>query len=475
MHVRLLCSLLASIACALPAAAQTNGAVNALNRFGEHVEGNAFPRKDGVYLSGGPRESCGEPGLADGVYCFQITDPAGTVLLTRDPIGERTVRVVGGVIGEYLGTTRASGAKAPCGALNLRLVPFATTPFASGEYKIWFTRVEDFDPQGSQLFGFDPARSKSDNFRIDPLLPQSIVRGETYFDHDENGAWDPLADPLDAALGGWRVELVRDGVVEGVTFTDQDGRYLFLRDRTGEVLQIREESPNGFVNEGTAGATWVATTPITGTAIASSEFVEGPDFGNVRYELSPGAGRPVSFWSEQNGPGKDVLEGCDPEWRNALNTYDGLPVNLRNPVSNDHPNPSIFTLRLPPQSFDGAFANWKSFANKTPHDHAGFLLSREVAGTLLNTSCGFMQGSLLIDRFQDGVLVSLDTMLAGAIGLLSQVGAGLTGPNDPYQDLRMMMQMCTNEFGTINNTGDPSAPQVVYTRSTGPGFFESPY
>ena len=162
-------------------------------------------------------------------------------------------------------------------------------------------------------------------------------------------------------------------------------------------------------------------------------------------------------------------------WREALNTWHGLPVNLRNPVSNDNPHASIFTLRPPPQSFCGAFANWKSFANKTSHDHAGYLLSREVAAAILNNTCGFMQGDVLIDRRQDGVLVSFDDMLAGVIGLLSEVGAGLTGPDDPYQDLRMHMIMCTNEFGTINNTGDPSSPQIVYQRSPSPGFFQVPY
>jgi hypothetical protein len=55
------------------------------------------------------------------------------------------------------------------------------------------------------------------------------------------------------------------------------------------------------------------------------------------------------------------------------------------------------------------------------------------------------------------------------------VGAGLTGPNDPFQDLRQMMLMCTNEFGSINNTGDPAAPQVVYSRAQSPSFFETPY
>lgn len=467
--------LLALSVFAAPAFAQSPGSVSILNRLGQHVDGNSFARKDAAYLSAGPGPSCLAAGLADGDYYFQITDPAGSVLLTRDAIAERAVRVTGGALSAYLGTTRPSANNGPCGALNLRLAPFATTPYPSGEYKLWLTRVQDYDAGGSQLFGFDPAHSKSGIFRVYAAGPQSVIQGQKFFDHDENGAWNPGTDPLEVAIGGWRVDLLRNGVLDGTTYTDSDGRYQFVRDRDGSSWELREQSPNGFVNDGTPGATWVATTARSGSVAVATEFVVAPLFGNVRYELVPGAGRSVDSWSEQNGPGKDILRGCDPLWREALNTYRGLPVNLRNPVSNDNPNASIFTVRPPPQAFNGAFANWKSFAEKTSHDHAGFLLSREVGATLLSTSCGGLQGSILIDRHQDGVLVTLDSMIVGVIGLLSEVGAGLTGPNDPYQHLRMMMQMCTNEFGSINNTGDPSAPQVVYARSNEAGMIFAPY
>ncbi len=459
---------------AAPALAQTPGSVFMLNRVGGHVNGNSFARKDAVYLSGGQGASCLAAGLADGDYCFQITDPAGSVLLTPEPIVERSVRVAGGRLSAYLGTTRPAANVGPCGALNVRLAPFVTTPYPNGEYKLWLTRIADYDAGGSQLFGFDPALSKSDNFRVFASGPQTIVSGAKYFDHDENGVWNPAADPLEVAIGGWRVDLLRNGVLDGTTYTDVDGRYIFVRDRDGSSWEVREQSPNGFVNDGTPGATWLATTARSGIASTTAEYVAGPVFGNVRYELVPVAGRTVEFWS-QHGPGRDILRDNDPLWRDALNVYDGLPVNLRKPVSNDNPNASILTLRPPPQSFNGAWANWKSYAEKEPHDHAGFLLSRQVAATLLSNAVGFMQGDILIDRRQDGVLVSLDEMLVGVIGLLSEVGAGLTGPNDPYQDLRMRMQMCTNEFGSINNTGDPSAPQVVFTRSQEAGMIFAPY
>lgn len=474
MFARPLLALLALIPFASSSLAQTGGSAFVLDRYGLHRDGNSFERLDAVCFSAGRGPACVGPGLTDGDYYFQITDPAGAVLLTPDPLAERTVRVVGGVLTQYLGKRRLVSARGPCGSAYLRLYPFLVSPYPSGEYKVWLTRVQDYDPLGSNLFGFDPALSRSDNFRVLAQGPQAILRGHKYYDHNRNGIWDPLADPLEIPIGGWRVELWRNGVLDGLTFTDQDGWYDFIRNRDGSTFEVREISPNGFVNDSTPGATWLATTPRMGSATLAQEYVYGPEFGNVNFVLSVAAGRPVGFWCTA-GDGSPVLQACEPLWRTALNTRNGNPVNLRTPVSNDNPNASIFTLRLPPQSFNGAFANFKSWCEKTSHEHAGFLLSRQVAAAILNNTCGFMQGSIYIDRFQDGVLVSLDDMIAGAIGLLSQTGAGLTGPNDSFQDLRHMMIMCTNEFGRINETGDPTAPQVVYKTEDMPRRIMTPY
>ncbi|MBL8859007.1 MAG: hypothetical protein JNL28_10910 [Planctomycetes bacterium] len=474
MLARRLFSLFVVLALSTVALAQRPGAAFVVDRYSFHVDGNNFERLDSVFLTGGPGPTCSGPGLVDGDYYFQITDPAGTLLLSNDPVAERRVRVSGGYFAQYLGSKHLASLKGPCGALFVRLYPFLVSPYPLREYKVWLTRVEDYDPLLSNLFGFDPALCHSDNFRVLAPGPQSIVQGFKFFDHDHSGTWNPQADPFEVPIGGWRVELRRNGVLDGVTFTDQNGRYTFIRDRDGSTYEVREISPNGFVNDGTPGATWLATTARSGNVATTGEYVPAAWFGNISYELSVGVGRPRSFWCDRD-VGGPVLAACEPQWRTALNTRHGAPVNLRNPVSNDNPNASIFTLNLPPQSFNGAFANFKSFCNKQSHDHAGFLLSREVAAAILNNTCGFMQGDIYIDRFQDGVLVSLDDMLAGAIGLLSQTGAGLTGPNDPFQALRAMMIGCTNEFGRINETGDPSAPQVVYRATEFPSRVQTPY
>jgi hypothetical protein len=460
--------------------AQEPGAIYVTDRFGDHVEGNTFSRPGSIYLVGGPAAGlpCGSHGLADGDYFFELTDLEGTQLLSPDPLADRRVHVLGGVIASYLGTTHLAGGTGPCGATYLRLFPFTVSPM-TGEYKIWLTRVADYDPSGAGLFGFLPAKSKSETFELrssGAAVPQALIRGRVFYDFDQNGLWNPLTQPLEVPIGGWRVELLQDGILQDVTYTDEDGGYTFIAVRDGASRTLREKAPGGFVGDGISGAVWVSTTPRSASVVTSSEQVAGPAFGDVQFELAPGSGRTVEFWSTGGDfAGVPLLLPNDPDWRVALNEHGGLPVALRTPVSNDNPVVSIFTLRLPPQSFSGAFANWKSYVNRTSHDHAGFLLSRQVAAAILNNRFGFMQGSILIDRFHNGVLVPFEDMLAGAIGLLSQVGAGLTGPNDPYQALRASMIACTNEFSSLNNTGDLSAPQVVYTRSVSFASFSVPY
>lgn len=512
----------ALVSCALlivatPALAQTSGVAFVVDRFGNHRDGNQFTRLDAVYLSGGPGGACNGAGLADGDYFFQVTDPAGTVLLTPDPLAERRVRVTGGVFTQYLGTVRPNAAGAACGALYVRIAPLDANPLGTGEYRVWLVRTTDYDTNGAGLFGFDPALCKSDSFRI-TRGPQSVLRGHKFYDADGDGVRDAGEKPV----GGWRVELWRDDSLAELTYTDQDGLYSFVCDRDDAEYELREVSPDGFINDGTAGATWLATTPRAGSATAHLEFVSAPEFGNVVYEPLVGAGRTPEFWIDEedddhggsghgNGGtppqlGSDILRPTDPVWRIALNERNGMPVNLRKPVSSDDPHRSIFTLQVPPppgqsssgpgssgsgssgsgssgsgggsgsnQSFNGAFSNWRNYVRKDPRDHAAYLLSRQVAATLLSTKVGFMQGSIYVDRHQDGVLVSLDMMLDDVVGLLSSPGAGLTGPNDPFQDLRMHMQMCTNEFSRINETGDPNSAQVLRRRAAEPARVVAPY
>lgn len=480
-------ALLSSFLLTAFVSAQPGGSAFVLDRFGLHVPGNSFERLDAVFFSAGRGVDCLGTALADGDYYFQITDPAGTVLLSTDPILERKVRVAGGVLTQYLGTKHLASAKGPCGSLYLRLYPFLPSPYPSREYRIWLTRVQDYDPLLTNLFGFDPGLCKSDGFRVFAQGPQAILRGHKFFDHDRNGTWNPLVDPLEVPIGGWRVELYKDNVQDGVTFTDQDGWYSFIRDRDGLSYELREVAPGGFVNDNTPGAVWRATTARTGTVNASQEYVSGPEFGNIVYELAPAVGRSLVFWGGGCDPttgelidtseARGLLQQSDPAWRTALRTYDGGPVKLRRPYSTNVGLVSVYKPSPPPEAFADEFDLLQGYLQfEYPVvDHAAYLLSRQVAVALLNNRFGYMQGDILIDRQLDGVLVPLSEMFAGAINLLTSPGAGLTGPNDASQELRHMMLMCTNEFGRINETGEPGAPQVVYRPTEVPPRIATPY
>jgi hypothetical protein len=151
------------------------------------VNGNVYESKEEVYLNGGPPPNapCSAAGLPDGEYYFQVTDPSGSVLLSTDSISERKVRVTGGVFTAYLGTTHAVGSGRCPGAISVALFPYDDTPNPGGEYKVWLTRVGDYDPTKG-VFGFLPAKSKTDNFKVRmaggrsrPTWPSTATSGTT--------------------------------------------------------------------------------------------------------------------------------------------------------------------------------------------------------------------------------------------------------------------------------------------------------
>jgi hypothetical protein len=351
------------------------------------------------------------------------------------------------------------------------------------------TPVANYDPALSGFFGFRAKFSKTDNFKVrdggGPLPEQTIISGFKFFDHNEDGLWNPGVDPLEVPIPGWRVELWNGTVMDDVTFTDSTGRYTFIRNRDNTVYTVVEKAPGGFIGDNIPGAIWLAMTPRSGNVTASAATVAGPDFGNLSFEVKPGVGRTKGFWHNENG--RAMLAVCDPEWRQDLYFRRGLAMALRHNISSGDPSVSLLfppfpTGPVPPVppffllGFADAhdyFANW--IVGNPALGHAGFLLSSQIAASILNNSCGFMQFTAYIDRFQNGILVSFNDMIAGATGLLRNPGAGLTGPQDPFQELRETMLNCLNEFGSINETGDLQAPQVVFGSSLNPKEFDSPY
>ncbi|MGZ9262299.1 MAG: hypothetical protein ACXW6V_22750, partial [Candidatus Binatia bacterium] len=64
---------------------------------------------------------------------------------------------------------------ARCGGYNVQLAPFDNTPNPGGEYKVWITRVGDYDASGLLgSFGFIASKTKTDNFKVlNPAAPDT--------------------------------------------------------------------------------------------------------------------------------------------------------------------------------------------------------------------------------------------------------------------------------------------------------------
>ncbi len=168
-----------------------SGAIFVTTVTGGVVGGNRFASKCAVYLDGGPGPHAPRraPGLADGDYYFQVTDPSGQVLLSTDPVSNRKFRVSGGVISAFTGTggpahpTGVDQDNAARGAITIQLAnsscptDYLKTPNAGNIYRVWVTPVASLvgkpanvdNPCGHGCFhGFEPLKSKSDNFKADP-------------------------------------------------------------------------------------------------------------------------------------------------------------------------------------------------------------------------------------------------------------------------------------------------------------------
>jgi hypothetical protein len=201
---RLLCTL-AILGCLLlvptvTTLAAPSGAIFTTVEDGSEVNANIYPDKELVYLDGGPGP--GAPataaGLDDGIYVFQVTDPAGC----------RQFEVVGGLITEVIvtGCEHNTGIDIDHGATTVQLAPYDDTPNRGGVYKAWAIPLEDFlngcaaigEPNGlavvdcgmghGNFHGFVPAHTKTDNFKVGPVNNLEI---DTWFFDDFTGLTIP--------------------------------------------------------------------------------------------------------------------------------------------------------------------------------------------------------------------------------------------------------------------------------------------
>ena len=172
-------------------AAKVSGAIFTTTANGNAVNANHYDSKCAVYLNGGPGPNAPAKaaGLPDGDYYFQVTDPSGKTLLSTDPVSNRRFQVLGGVIIAYTGVggpihpTGISQDHPELGSITIQLAntdcpaDYLDTPNEGGVYKVWATPVGDFvgnpanvdnDCGGGCFHGFQPSKSKTDNFKVEP-------------------------------------------------------------------------------------------------------------------------------------------------------------------------------------------------------------------------------------------------------------------------------------------------------------------
>jgi hypothetical protein len=161
-------------------AQQISGAIFTTNVNSTFVNGNVYDLKDDVYLNGGPRPNapCSAAGLPNGQYYFQVTDPSGHELLSGYGIDNGVITVDGGLIVHYdppplpftahdIGIGKCNDSINHTNNITVRLMPFMSTTNPGGEYKVWMTKIGDYDrtmTKGS--WGFIPSKSKTDNFKV---------------------------------------------------------------------------------------------------------------------------------------------------------------------------------------------------------------------------------------------------------------------------------------------------------------------
>lgn len=411
-----------------------NGAI--YTSTGDHsaVNANQYPSKPDVYLNGGPSNfpQCTGGKLDDGIYFFQVTDPSGQPLLSSDGILNRKFQVVNGRIAVNLGT-HANGGVSPCGSLAIQLFPYDDTPNGGGVYKVWITRVSDFEAAcgvgvDCGLAGFVPGSTKTDNFKVGPTTttpPTGSVRAFKFYDADANGQFDQNIDIL---LDGWKMTL--GSFEQGIDSTHYtaNGYALWNNLLPGIDYTVEEGTP-------TQG-NWVHSATIyVGKPDTSPENPAGPLtvvagqttdvlFGN--YCTIPSNGRTLGFWSNKNG---QALIGDDDI--QAL-----IALNLRN-ANGSHFDPAS----------KAEFRTWLLNGNAV---NMAYMLSVQLAAMKLNVYNGFVNGG--------GTYVpagmTVNALIAAADAALAADGTTFDGDaNRAYQEsLKNWLDELNNGAGLLSPT-----------------------
>ena len=249
------------------------GAIYTTNGDGERVNQNLYASKSDVYLNGGP-QNANSQGLPDGTYFYQVTDPSGATLLSEDVAYFRQVAVVGGVVRGDIdlslgGGQHAFGTADPTnGSVGVQLIPYADTPNAGGEYKVWLIRQTSttfIDANDPRVLHFQNNDTKTDNFKVkinENPPPSSTINIIKYHDLNGNGTND-AEPPLDGFSFNVHIVCEDSEVHDIVATTGSDGPGLAVVNIPSDcgmfTYEICEQIPAGWSqtepNVNTVGAT----------------------------------------------------------------------------------------------------------------------------------------------------------------------------------------------------------------------------
>jgi hypothetical protein len=282
-----------------------------------------YQAKEDVYLDGGPGPNAPPTaaGLPEGDYYFQVTDPSGKDLLSSDHISCRKIHVnANGVIDkvypgtnyEYQNGKDAGWVQVPClhaqgvdvdhselGAITVQLFPYDDTPNNGGVYKAWVTRVEDYagnpnyvptdkkdavngeNYEPASFHGFIPAKSKTDNYKVEKKGPPFITPEITvrkFHDKNLNG----IQDEGEEDISGWAVDFTDPLALSDTLYTPdtvlaaEPGDYVFVEATPAGTLQTVSILDDVIVSQyPTADPTVVV--PVAGDSGETHEVV----YGNV--------------------------------------------------------------------------------------------------------------------------------------------------------------------------------------------------
>jgi len=329
--------LIASGSVSLSPISPVSGALFTTDSTGLQVNGNIYSNKNDVYISGGPGPNAPDDaaGLPDGEYYFQVTNPSGKTLLSKDSVGNRKILIQGGVIVAYipqpalicnpsgsncklekphvtapnLSTTRTDD-------IVIQLMPYDNTPNKGGVYKAWTTPVSQYSP-GQGFFGFIPSFSKTDNYKVitkPTPVPSAFITIEKFYDSNANGLLDSGEQKIP-----WLVT-VTDPL--GVTNIYQTPITLDVSGLSGNFV-ITELAPTT--------QQWLLTALIVNgqsqpLSQSTTVFVQEPSkrtgevrhtilFGNVAIGAF-GGGHTPGFWQNKNG--QELLD-LNPSLRGTVN------------------------------------------------------------------------------------------------------------------------------------------------------------